>query len=366
MKTRDKASLAIFLAVITLLAMVAGTVFAVGQAKCWWGHDYDKDGICTKCGYVKPADEEEIEKNNEQLAFAMNDQGMLKLSKIRRVANTNDIASSETGSQVITATVSGDATDKSVSWSIAWKNASSAWASGKNIAEYITLTPNDEDNSVQVDCLRAFGEQAIITCKANGAEDLTATATVDFVKRIVGVKVDCDKINLADSSSTSAAKSTFTASVTYGIGTIENKDSVTVTIDKIDFELSSAVQTGIAGDVANLKAMSASSASYVYHVTTSKTPTVQGDSVSVVVGFNDFLALTGSQGEIYVKAARGRVYKNVSTDGWYIKSTAHVTVRVNGVTNTCDVALNVPISNTYLSDYTIPDSLTLDIDKIEF
>lgn len=308
-------------------------------------------------------DNAHVENINEQLAFATNELGSLRLSAPRRVANTGNISSSNTGSKVITATVSGDATDKSVTWSIAWKNASSAWASGKSIAEYITLTPNDEDNSVQVDCLQAFAEQAIITCKANGAEDLTATATVDFVKRIVGVKVDCDKINLADSSSTSAAKTTFTASVTYGIGTVENKDSVTVAIDNIDFELSSAVQTGIAGDVANLKAMSAS---YVYTAKTNKTPSQQSSTANVVVGFNDFLTLTGSQGEIYVKAARGRIYKNVATEGWYITSTAHVTVRVNGVANTYDVALNVPISNTYLSDYTIPDSLILDIDKIEF
>lgn len=308
-------------------------------------------------------DNAHVENINEQLAFATNEHGSLRLSVPRRVANTGNISSSDTGSKVITATVSGDATDKSVTWSIAWKNASSTWASGKSIAEYITLTPNDEDDSVQVDCLQAFAEQAIITCKANGAEDLTATATVDFVKRIVGVKVDCDKINLADSSSTSAAMSTFTASVTYGIGTVENKDSVTITIDKIDFELSSAVQTGIANDIVNLKSMGAA---YVYIAKASKTPTVQGDSVSVVVGFNNFLTLTGSQGKIYVKAARGRIYKNVATEGWYITSTAYVTVRVNDKAQQHEVTLNVPMTNTYLSDYTIPDSLTLDIDKIEF
>lgn len=128
-------------------------------------------------------------------------------------------------------------------------------------------------------------------------------------------------------------------------------------------QLQSINELPIAGDVANLKAMSAS---YVYTAKTNKTPSQQSSTANVVVGFNDFLTLTGSQGEIYVKAARGRIYKNVATEGWYITSTAHVTVRVNGVANTYDVALNVPISNTYLSDYTIPDSLILDIDKIEF
>lgn len=335
---------------------------------CWFGHDYDDEGICAKCGYVKLAedeqqpDEEVIEENNQQLAFATNERGSLRLSAPRRVANTSNIASTDTGSKVITATVDGDATDKSVTWSIAWKDASSTWASGKNISDYITLTPNDAENSVQVDCLHAFGEQAIITCKANGAyNELTATATVDFIKRLVGVNVDCDAVNLADTNTVSSAKTTLTASAVYGVGTIENKDTISVSIDKVDFALSSAIQTGIAGDIESL-----GSTFYLYKTSVSKTISSGEATVETVVGFNEFLTLTSSVGEVHVKAARGRIYKNVNTAGWHMVTTAHVSVRVNGVATQKDVTLNVPISNTYLTDYTIPDSLTLDIDKIEF
>lgn len=357
-----------FVLIGIILCGIMTSWFTDGNPYCWFGHDYDEEGICAKCGYVKPAEDEQqpdedvIEENNQQLAFATSEHGTLRLSAPRRAASTSNVPSVDTGSKVITATVDGDATDKSVTWSIAWKNASSTWASGKNISDYITLTANNAENSVQVDCLKAFGEQAIITCKANGAyNELTATATVDFVKRFVGVKVDCAKVNLADTNTVSSAKTTLTASAVYGVGTIENKDSISVSIDKVDFALSSAIQTGIAGDIENL-----GSTFYSYKTSVSKTISPSGATVETVVGFNEFLTLTSSVGEVHAKAARGRIYKNVNTDGWHMVTTAHVSVRVNGVVTQKEVTLNVPISNTYLTDYTMPDSLTLDIDKIEF
>ena len=44
----------------------------------------------------------------------------------------------------ITATVEpAETTNKAVDWSIAWANADSAWASGKTVTDYVTVTPSE-------------------------------------------------------------------------------------------------------------------------------------------------------------------------------------------------------------------------------
>ncbi len=86
-------------------------------------------------------------------------------------------------SYTLTATIEPDTvTDSSLIWSIAWKNPSSSWASGKSVTDYITLT--DNDSTATVTLKSAFGEQAIITVAAASNENATATCTVDYVQRL--------------------------------------------------------------------------------------------------------------------------------------------------------------------------------------
>lgn len=313
-------------------------------------------------------DNAHVENLNDQMVFATRGNSNLT---IRKVANRSDIDHTDTGSTTIVATVGGDATDKTVTWSVAWKDAESEWASGKSIEDYITLDAEDETNTVTVSCLQAFGEQAIITCTADGASDLEATATVDFRKRIIGVEAECAQINLVDgaptfsSSSSSSHGAAFSASIVYSVGTVENSDTIdNFQITSIDLALSDTLKQGIAGDVANAKTQG---------LTYNEKITVTGESmvldntchVSGEIGWGNFMYCTGGN-SAYVNAARGRVWKNVDTAGWHIIATVHVSVRINGKAQTFDLPLNVKISNIHFTDYTLPDSLNLSKDSIVF
>ena len=47
--------------------------------------------------------------------------------------------------QTVTATIQpSDALNKAVDWSVAWANASSAWADGKTVTDYVTVTPTSD------------------------------------------------------------------------------------------------------------------------------------------------------------------------------------------------------------------------------
>lgn len=88
--------------------------------------------------------------------------------------------------QLLTATITpANATNKAVTWSVAWKNSSSTWASGKNVTDYVTVTPTSTGaNTATVGCLQAFGEQVIVTVTSQDNASVKATCTVDYAKRI--------------------------------------------------------------------------------------------------------------------------------------------------------------------------------------
>lgn len=102
---------------------------------------------------------------------------------------THNIASGVDSAQILKATVKpdNDATNSAVTWSIAWKNPSSEWATGKQISQYLTLQFGEsvtESKTCTVSCLQAFGEPAVITVKAKEYPEITKTVPVDYVQKI--------------------------------------------------------------------------------------------------------------------------------------------------------------------------------------
>ena len=95
----------------------------------------------------------------------------------------------------LTATVEpANAADKAVDWSVAFVNPSSSWATGKTVTDYVTVTPtSDGALTATVACLQAFGEQIKVTVTHRENENATASCTVDFAKRLEGVKVANDE-----------------------------------------------------------------------------------------------------------------------------------------------------------------------------
>ena len=133
--------------------------------------------------------------------------------------------------QRFTATITpDDATDKKVDWSVAFKNAGSEWANGKNISDYVTVTPTS-DGSLYADvtCKAAFGEQIILTVTSRDNAKAKATATVDYRKKVIACEI---KLNGSDSDvvdfSLAGTSYNITATPVMSVGTLNNEQSVLI------------------------------------------------------------------------------------------------------------------------------------------
>lgn len=88
----------------------------------------------------------------------------------------------------LTATITpADAANKKVDWTIAFKNASSTWATGKTVTEYATVTPSaDGALTAVVENVAAFGEQIIVKATSRDNTSAYATCTVEYLQRTTG------------------------------------------------------------------------------------------------------------------------------------------------------------------------------------
>lgn len=99
-------------------------------------------------------------------------------------------ASDGTMSKVLTATITpNDAITVGFTWTVSFKNASSSWATGKTVTDYVTVTKDSSnDLKATVTCLKPFGEQIIVKIKCDYS-DASATATVDYKARVASGSV---------------------------------------------------------------------------------------------------------------------------------------------------------------------------------
>lgn len=94
----------------------------------------------------------------------------------------------------LTATITpADAANKAVDWTIAFKNASSTWATGKTVTEYATVTPSaDGALTAVVENVAAFGEQIIVKATSRDNAEAYATCTVEYLQRTTGYTLTLD------------------------------------------------------------------------------------------------------------------------------------------------------------------------------
>lgn len=102
-------------------------------------------------------------------------------------ATLSDNGVSEQGltSVTVTATLTPSNSTEPVDWSLSFKNASSSWASGKSVTDYVTVTPTSDGSTVAtVRNKEAFGEQIILKCSARNNPAVKATCTIDYYAKI--------------------------------------------------------------------------------------------------------------------------------------------------------------------------------------
>ncbi len=150
-------------------------------------------------------------------------------------------------SVTVTATITpSTATNKKVNWSLAWKNASSSWASGKTVTDYVTVTP-DSDGSLTatVKAVKAFSEQIILTCTSRDDINVKSTCTIDYSKKIESISVSIKKDG-SDSAlywSNEGDLYDIVLYTTFSEGTIEDNFTFSYSMEATDEFISACQQT---------------------------------------------------------------------------------------------------------------------------
>ena len=147
----------------------------------------------------------------------------------------------ETAYQLTATITPSDAYNKAVDWSVAFVNPSSAWASGKSVTNYVTVTPtSDGALTANVECKAAFGEQIKVVCTSRDNPDASAECIVDYAKRITGVTVKLssgsNNISVNSTSKEVTVPTTFSSlhyagiTSTTGVGTVSDSFTYSVKI----------------------------------------------------------------------------------------------------------------------------------------
>lgn len=90
----------------------------------------------------------------------------------------------ETAYQLTATITPSNATIQDVDWSVSFVNNSSAWATGKTVTDYVTVTPtSDGALTANVECLQAFGEQIKVTVTSREISSAKADCTVDYQQK---------------------------------------------------------------------------------------------------------------------------------------------------------------------------------------
>ena len=104
--------------------------------------------------------------------------------------------------KTVTATVSPDneASNTKIKWELTWKNPASAWATGKEVSDYVTLSSDKDDlmgsKTCTVSCSQAFGEQLQLKAICVEDEEKFATCNVDYMRQVKSASVAIGDISV--------------------------------------------------------------------------------------------------------------------------------------------------------------------------
>lgn len=175
------AIIAVVLAVVLVLVCGIGSSWFTNGDFSTWFNSWGKG-------------DEELEQGNEEGGAVIGEVKENGISLMSAKIASADYAEygvsplAETAYTLTATIMPSDAFDKTVDWSIAFANPSSAWASGKTVTDYVTVTPSSNGSlTATVQCLQDFGEQIIVTVTSRNNSSAKATCTVDYVKRVESV-----------------------------------------------------------------------------------------------------------------------------------------------------------------------------------
>lgn len=192
-------------AILIIVILAAGVFGVTAYASDWYRLPVEEWGDRLGIGTDKPADEEKPDDETPG-GVVDGDGNVMDPEAVNVMPASMTFTSDKAGNMVkITATITPEnATNKNVTWSVAWKNPSSSWASGKSVTDYVTVTPDSSNSKIAtyvtvkpdssnskiatVTCVKAFSEQVIVTATAAGNTSVKKTCTVDYMNRVLGIQ----------------------------------------------------------------------------------------------------------------------------------------------------------------------------------
>lgn len=138
---------------------------------------------------VTPGDEgDPVESGGTMLVTPTTNKFMTLSAVPMTITNEDGIEAQAENSYTLTATITpADATELGVDWTVEWKNSASTWASGKDVNDYVTLTPTS-DGALTAALIgkQAFGEPIIAKATSRDKIDgeRSGTAQIDYAQRI--------------------------------------------------------------------------------------------------------------------------------------------------------------------------------------
>ncbi len=127
-------------------------------------------------------------------------------------------------SQTLTATVQTDGGyvyNDDLDWILSFKNATSAWAQGKTVGDYVQMSVSSDTHSVTLTSKAPFGEPIIVTAIAQENVEATASCQLDYVKRVTSISNFRSYDTEGDTQLVPLdGEVQFDADVTYTVGTL--------------------------------------------------------------------------------------------------------------------------------------------------
>ena len=162
----------------------------------------------------------------------------MKLAPVQYAAY--GVAANAESAYTLTATVyPEDAANKLLDWTVSFKNASSTWASGKKVTDYVTVTPSSDGTlTAVVQNVAAFGEQVVVKVTSRDNPAAYATLNVEYLQRTTGYSFAVDGVVLSTTGTkTYKATPTFadSKSVTSGVSVLKSSVYTRANTDKAEY-----------------------------------------------------------------------------------------------------------------------------------
>ena len=184
----------IYSAIVSSLLIAAIILTTVGFSTGWWQIAPKDEPV-----QEQPTPDTTIE---EETGLVIGDTEESGVSLMSTKIDSADYAAygissaTETAYSLTATIVPENATNKAVNWAVEWVNNDSSWATGKNVTEYVKVTPTyDGSLTATLEALKGFGEQIKVVVTSRSNPSASAECILDYARRITDIALWSDKLN---------------------------------------------------------------------------------------------------------------------------------------------------------------------------